>query len=256
MDDLDDNMPTVPAGSDDTGTVATEVSPKQEALRGLPPEWREQLIEQAAAMGIHAEADVAWLLVKSFINAWAGAAAATVAAERIESAAKGVGDLIFNQTVRAGNDLKALVAAGVEEKTVEAGSAVVAVINHATQAGAAALKAAAMAIPEAANAQRDSILAEWRQHLASAAAQEAAGRARRSEWWLGGIGLAMMVAGAGLGGWVGRATAPKTWPAGAPPAAMWRYPQQNMNEYAWPASDARLTRSCPPGDLCLLLRRR
>ena len=213
------------------------------------------LAKIAARYGLR-EDDPAWLIAVAVRDATAAGAVADQAAGRIEAATREVADQVFKQAQRAGQDIAATAATTIETKTLEAGSAIVTVIQHAAQAGAGALKAAAVGLPTAAAAQRDQILAEWRADLAATAAQEAAHRARKGEWWLMAAIAATMAAMAGLGGWVGRATAPQAWPAGAPPAAVWRYPAQNLDEYAWPLAAARVARSCPPGDTCLDLRRR
>ena len=265
--DGDNDMPALPPVTDaqDAGTQddiapapppgGTPVSLRDRALEGLDPETRSAVILEASDSGVRDRDDSAWLMFRKLRDATDAAAIADRAAMRIEAATHGVGQTIFNQTVRAGDDLKVLLAAGIEEKTVEAGSAVVTVINHATQAGAAAIKKAAASLPVAAAQQREEILADWRAALASTAAQEAATRARRGEWWIMGGILVTMVLMAALGGWVGRATAPQAWPAAAPPAAMWRFPKRDLNEYAWPATDARVAQRCVAGDVCLELRR-
>ncbi|MHB1529945.1 MAG: hypothetical protein ACYCXT_11040 [Acidiferrobacteraceae bacterium] len=176
-------------------------TPKQEALRGLPAEWRERLIEEAAHMGIRADSDIAWLLVKSFINAWAAAAAAGAAAERTIAATAGIPDAIYQSTVRAGSDLRAVVGAEVKERGVELGVAITAAIQSAATSGAAALKKAAADLPSVATATQDEIIKEWRADLATAARDEArgvlAGRMARS-WGMVLMSLALaFCAGAG-----------------------------------------------------------
>lgn len=60
-----------------------ENTPKKMALMSLPPQWRERLIERAAAGGIVSDADVGWLIIGSVIDAWAAAAASGEAAETV-----------------------------------------------------------------------------------------------------------------------------------------------------------------------------
>ena len=270
MEDFDDDMPALPvsdATAQDASTQddiapappsggAPPVSLRDRALEGLDPETRNAVILEASDMGVRDRQDAAWLMFRKLRDASDAAAGADRAAGRIEAATRSVADQVFRQAQAAGADIAATAATAIEGKTVEAGQAIVAVIQHSAQAGAAALKAAAMSIPSAAAAQRDAILSDWKAALTTTAAEEAAGRARRGERWLMAAIAATMAAMAGLGGWVGRATAPQAWPRGAPPAAVWRYPAQNLDEYAWPSANARVARSCPPGDTCLDLRRR
>lgn len=60
-----------------------ENTPKNMALMSLPPQWRERLIERAAAGGIVSDRDVGWLIIGSVIDAWAAAAASGEAAEAV-----------------------------------------------------------------------------------------------------------------------------------------------------------------------------
>ncbi len=269
MKDFDDDMPALPVSDTDTDTDTqdadtalvppsggTPASLRDRALEGLDPETRSEIILEASDIGIRDRNDATWLMLRKLRDATDAATIADRAAGRIEAATQAVGDLVFRQAQRAGADIAATAATAIETKTVEAGQAIVTVINHAAQSGAAALKAAAIALPAAAAAQRDGILAEWQQALGATAAQEAAQRARRGEWLImSGIAAGMIVM-ALLGAWVGHALAPKAWPRGAPPSAMWRYPSRDMDEYAWPLAHARVARACPPNDVCLDLRRR
>lgn len=262
--DYDDDTPSLhqevpqdkeaPSGALPQAPGNTSADPMGEVMVAAGPE-APTIARIATRYGI-TEGDPSWILAIAVRDATAAGAVAAEAAERIEAATRGVGDLVFRQAVAAGADIAASAGQAIETKTVEAGSALVAVIQHSAQAGAAALKAAAMSIPSAAAAQRDAILSDWKAALTTTAAEEAAGRARRGERWLMAAIAATMAAMAGLGGWVGRATAPQAWPAGAPPSAVWRYPQQNMDEYAWPATTARVAQRCVAGDVCLELRRR
>lgn len=62
--------------------------------------------------------DGVWWLLRRFRDGMAAGDQAARAATRIEAAAQGVGETIFNQTVRAGDDLKTLLKQALEEKTL------------------------------------------------------------------------------------------------------------------------------------------
>ncbi len=254
-----DDMPSFT--TEEQGGPASAGSPPQPA--DPPPDLMSEVMDGtgstapalakiAARYGLR-EDDPAWLIAVAVRDATAAGAVADQAAGRIEAATREVADQVFRQAQRAGQDIAATAATAIETKTLEAGQALVTVINHAAQSGAGALKAAAVGLPAAANAQRDQILAEWRAHLASAAAREAAHRARKSEWWMGGIGLAMMAASALLGGYVGHALA-KAWPASSPPATISRFPGET--EFQWGNTVAFIPGNCPAGRTCIVLRRR
>ena len=263
--DYDDDMPQMPEAHDDTAEEApsgalpqtpgnTSADPMGEVMVAAGPE-APTIARIATRYGI-TEGDPAWVLALAVRDATAAGAVAAQAAGRIEVATSGLGDMVFRQAQAAGKDIAEAASQAIESKTLEAGGALVTVIQHAAQSGATALKAAALEIPTAAAGQRDAILAEWRAALGATAAQEAAHRARKGEWWLMGSIVATMIIMAVLGAWVGYDLAPKAWPAGAPPAAMWRFPKRDLNEYAWPATDARVAQRCVAGDVCLELRRR
>jgi hypothetical protein len=96
-----------------------KVSPKAAALQGLPQEWREEMIARASSMGIHSDDDVAWLLVGSFVNAWAAAAAAGKAATSVDANVKIIPDMIYQGTVSASDTLGKVV---LEKGSAAAGS--------------------------------------------------------------------------------------------------------------------------------------
>lgn len=186
----------------------------------------------------------------------AAAGRAADAATRIEDATRNVGDTIYQQAVRAGKDLTEIAGKTIESKTVEAGLGVVAAMRHAAATAAGELRAVVRGLPQAAAVQRATILEDWKTALVSMAVQGAEQRARRGEWWFIGMAFAMMLAGLAAGGYVGYHLAPQAWPAGSPPAAVWRFPKQNFEEFAWRPHDAVISRNCPAGDVCLDLRRR
>ena len=179
----------------------------------------------------------------------AAAGRAAQAAEKIEDATRGVGQIIYDQTVRAGTDLKAVLSAALETKTVEVGRT----IRYSANEGAAAIKKAAAGLPAAAAAQRDGIIADWKTLAASTAAQEAATRARRDEWWVVGAALVFGLVMAVAGIWIGYQMAPRTWPAASPPALVARFGQ--MVEFQWENGHAFFPGNCPQGRVCVVLKK-
>lgn len=217
------------------------------------PEAAPEIAVIAARYGLK-EDDPAWMIATAVRDATAAGVATEAAATRIEAATQGVGEAIFNQTVRAGDDLKTLLKQALEEKTTEVGRTVVDVIRHSANEGAAAIKKAAASLPAAAAAQRDGIIQGWKTDFSSLAAQEAAQRAQRREWWWTGAAIALTLV-AGLGGaWVGYQMAPQAWPASSPPALVARFPGEV--EYRWNTQHAFVpTRTCPPHVVCLVLKK-
>lgn len=204
--------------------------------------------------------DPLWSAVQTLLDvrdertgAEAAAGRAADAAARIEAATHGVGETIFNQTVRAGDDLKNLISAGIEEKTVEAGQALVAAIAHAAGQGAADLKKAAADLPKLVAKKKEETLTDWQASLASTAAQEAASRARKGEWWVMGAAVAFGLVMAAIGIWVGYRLAPKDWPAASPPALVARF--KGETEFQWENTNAFTPGACPQGRVCVVLKK-
>ena len=258
----DNNIPEPVFENQQEKAPSGATPPMEAVLDQIDPTDATALARAAVQYGV-SQQDPLWCAVQAVLDARdermgaaAAAGQAAHAAEKIEEATQGVGQIIYDQTVRAGADLKAVLSAALEEKTVEVGRTVVDVIRYSASEGALAIKKAAADLPKAAAAQRDGIIADWKTLAASTAAQEAATRARRGEWWVIGAAVAFGLVMAVVGGWVGYRLAPQAWPAAAPPAAMWRFPKRDLNEYAWSATAARVARACPTGDTCLDLRRR
>ena len=216
------------------------------------PEAAPEIAVIAARYGLK-EDDPAWMIATAVRDATAAGVATEAAATRIEGATRGVGQAIYDQTVRAGSDLKAVLAAALEEKTLEVGRTVVDVIRYSANEGAAAIKKAATSLPAAAAAQREGIIADWKTLAASTAAQEAATRARRGEWWVIGasvlFGLVMAVAGL----WIGYQMAPRAWPAASPPALVANFGKEA--EFQWDNTSAFTPSNCPQGRVCVVLKK-
>lgn len=150
-------------------TMADQTTPKQEALRGLPPEWREALIENAAAMGIRADHDTAWLLVKAFINAWAAAAAAGEAATETKRELAGLPEAIYRGATKAAQDLKGVVehaGKGITDLIAATGTAS---IDRAAKQAAITLAEATEQLGTSVSARREELIREMQTAAAQAA---------------------------------------------------------------------------------------
>ncbi len=185
------------------------ITPKAEALRGLPPEWREKLIEQAAHMGVRSDHDTAWLLIGAFVNAWAAAAAAGEAATATQKATVAIPDLVYKGAVAAGQDLRGQVeAAGksvVEAATDQAAKVqegMVAAVQGAAQAGAGTLAKAVQGMDANAKARIEEIIARGVHEVAAAVRADAraavAGRMARSWGVVASLLLLFLLLGGGL----------------------------------------------------------
>ncbi len=189
------------------------ITPKAEALRGLPPEWREKLIEQAAHMGVRSDHDTAWLLIGAFVNAWAAAAAAGEAATATQKAAVAIPDLVYKGAVAAGQDLRGQVASAGQEvlkaatdQAAKVQEGMVAAVQGAAQAGAGTLASAVRGMDTNAKARIDEIIARGVHEVSAAVRADAraavAGRMARSWGVVAGLLLFFMLLG-GVGAWGG-----------------------------------------------------
>lgn len=228
-------------------TQPTSATPKQEALRGLPPEWRERLVEQAAAMGIRSDGDIAWLLVKSFINAWAGAAAAGDRLVEIQSASGKIGQMIFDQTSAAGRDLNQAVATTIQKKMTEAGGALSKTIQTAATHGASALQAAAINLDKMGQEKGAEFIEAWKTAASRAIGVQSRLAIKKAwAWALTTILIATILwAGIGIGGaWYFRRLTPSD-------LHIYSLPDGTFAE-VFPG-DTRVNRDmhCPKSHLCL-----
>jgi hypothetical protein len=151
----------------------TNANARDTALGSLPPELREALLRKASDLGVHRADDVVWALVASVIDA---AAAAQMAGQHVKTLVEETGkvpDLIYQGTMRAGNDLKEGVAQAIEDKTVEAGQALVGAIAHAAGKGAADLQKAAAGLDRMGAEKATAFVEQWKVHLAHAIKEQA-----------------------------------------------------------------------------------
>jgi hypothetical protein len=234
-------------------------TPLETVLDRIDPTDATALAKAAVQYGI-SQQDPLWCAVQAVLDARdermgaaAAAGQAAHAAEKIEDATRGVGQIIYDQTVRAGTDLKAVLSAALEKKTLEAARTVVDVIRYSTNEGAAAIRAAGSSLPAAAAAQRDGIIQGWKIDFSSLAAQEAAQRAQRREWWWTGAALAFGLVMALAGSWVGYRLAPRAWPAASPPTAVVQF--KGETEFLWENTNAFIPRACPKGRACIVLKK-
>ncbi len=148
-------------------------------------------------------------IVKIAVDSDASRAAATAAANAAGEAAVKVGaavasiqNEIFQGTQRASADLAAGVARGIEDKTAEAGAALVTTIGMAASRGAAELQKAAAGLDKLGAEKGAAFVETWKASLAKAAADQArnarAGALARSWGAVAGALLVMMFLGAGI----------------------------------------------------------
>ena len=87
-------------------------SARDVALQGLSPNLREQVIADAADMGIRIDSDLSWLLVGAQVRSWAAAAAAGASAMEVQSAVSSIPDTIYQGAVKASGEVQGGLVAG------------------------------------------------------------------------------------------------------------------------------------------------
>ncbi len=186
------------------------ISPKAAALESMPSAWREELIAAAADMGIRAEDDLAWLLVASFINAWAGAATAGKAADQVGKSVATIPDQIYQGAVRAGTDVKGVI----EQKGVEIGQALTLAVGKTGESiisrlqsvlsqSIGSIQSAADGAVQKAEAARAAVIAKGTEDFAKAAQAAILSQVRATTWRNRAVGAlvgAFLLFGAGVGG--------------------------------------------------------
>ena len=231
----------------------TNANARDTALESLPPELREALLRKASDLGVHRADDVVWALVASVIDA---AAAAQMAGQHVKTLVEETGkvpDLIYQGTMRAGNDLKESVAQAIEDKTVEAGQALVGAIAHAAGKGAADLQKAAAGLDRMGAEKAAAFIEQWKVHLAHAIKEQAKASLawKLAEGWgvvvtlLAGLFVFGMLVMTGIGILSHRVILSSE--VAYHRAATGNPPQLNFVGPLYRAA------SCPPGEACLAL---
>jgi hypothetical protein len=143
------------------------------ALAAVPPGLKEHLLAWAGENNITRPDDPFWSLAAGLINSLAAARAAGDAATKVNAAVASIQNEIFQGTQRASTDLAAGVAKGIEDKTAEAGAALVRSINAAASKGAQELQKAAIGLDRLGAEKGTAFVESWKNDLARAVAAQA-----------------------------------------------------------------------------------
>ncbi len=148
---------------------------REDVLNAIPDTAREGVLKMALDHNITDPNDPTWGMVSL---AWSATQAASISRPRqtldaaLNTASK-IPDAIYNGTVAASADLKAGVAQAIEDKTVEAGQALVGAIAHAANKGAADLLKAAAGLDRMGAEKAAAFIEQWKVHLAHAIKEQA-----------------------------------------------------------------------------------
>ncbi len=167
-------------------------TPENEAPSGAvpPPDLIGDLLKAAgtaaptvgaimARYGIRDD-DPALLLAAAVRDAAAAGVVAERAAGRIEDATRAIGDLIFDQTRRAGEDLQGGVKTAVNASMSAGAKMVAKIIGDAASAGAATLTQAAADLEQKGESAGEDFIRSWRLHATKALDSHARSSLRRS----------------------------------------------------------------------------
>ena len=166
---------------------------KEWALKDMPQAWRERIIADASDFGVRADGDTAWLLIGSYVRAWAAAGAAGDAATALQSGVAGIPNAIWEGTRKATGDISGALRAGAKDYiaglqglTIRAGedidgktAKVIAAVNDAANAGAEKIRTAALTLTDsldkAVKAKADEGAQKWAEFAALAGHEAAKG---------------------------------------------------------------------------------
>ena len=143
------------------------------ALASVPQDVREPLLTWASENHITTPNDPFWPLATAMANSLAAAAKAGRHVTALTKETARVPDLIYQGTMRASADLKEGVAKAIEDKTVEAGQALVSAIAHAAGKGAADLQKAAARLDRMGAEKAAAFVEQWKAHLTHAIRDQA-----------------------------------------------------------------------------------
>ena len=170
----DDNMENTPP----SGGVTP--APRDLALSGLSDAEKHEVVTAAADLGVSNRQDATWILIRKTRDGIEAARAAESAAARIEDATRSIGDLIFDQTIRAGADLQGGVKEAIDTSMTAGAEAVAKLIVKAANRGASALAVAAANLENRGEVATEDFVRRWRLAAVDAVAKQARASLRRS----------------------------------------------------------------------------
>ncbi len=186
--DYDDDTPQMPEAHDDTAEEApsgalpppTETTaPIDQVTDALDGATATALLKVANKYGVSVD-DPLWSAVLILLGSQKAANETMEAAGKIEHAGDALSEKIFTQTVAAGDELKKVLSAeaakSAQDIVQKLMRGILTAIDKPLTAGVQKIEEASGALDAAAQAQRATILGEWRKDLASAANAEAARR--------------------------------------------------------------------------------
>ena len=155
-------------------------TPRDVALEGLSDAEKHEVVTTAADIGVSNKQDATWILIRKVRDGIEAARVAYDAASKIEAATAGVGDVIYNQTIRAGTDLQAGVKAAIDTSMTTGADMVAKIIVKAANKGASALAVAAANLENKGEAATEDFVRRWRLAAVDAVAKQARASLRRS----------------------------------------------------------------------------
>lgn len=172
---------------------------RDKTLATQPPAVREQLLTAAASAGVADPNDPGWFIVAAVLTAQASAQAAGAAASKVSAAVASIQNEIFQGTQRAAGDLAAGVARGIEDKTAEAGAALVQAIGVAASRGSQELQRTAAGLDKLGAEKGAAFVEKWKAQVASAVERQARTALKRAiaRSWVSAAFALLLAASAG-----------------------------------------------------------
>lgn len=172
---------------------------REDVLNAIPDTAREGVLKMALDHNITDPNDPTWGMVSL---AWSATQAASISRQTLDAAlhtSSKIPEAIYSSTVAASADLKAAVAQAIEQKTLEAGQALVQAIGVAASRGAADLQKAAAGLDKLGADKCAAFVEKWKAAVATAVEKQARTALRRSiaRSWVAASFALLLAASAG-----------------------------------------------------------
>lgn len=176
VDNDQDNQEPPEGGSSLSQATGAEPTAQTQALDQLPKETVQDLLKTVHRFGVR-EDDPLWVAILAILHTDNLVESAQDAATRVETAGANLGKRIFDETVKAGGELKATISeasvVAAQKIVQQLTKGIVAAITKPFGDGVKGIETALGEVDSHIEKERAVILATWRKDLASAAAREA-----------------------------------------------------------------------------------
>jgi hypothetical protein len=166
----DDDLPSVPE-------LAAGGGVQNQVLRAVDREQSEELLKLARDHGVK-EDDPLWLAILAVVRAGDLSKSIASAADRVESAARGLSKAMYEQATLAGRDMAASAGNGIKDAVIAGGQGVVFAVTAAAKKAVLDLQKATASLEKLGDAKSAAIVNTWAAALVARIEKEADARIR------------------------------------------------------------------------------